>query len=261
MRTRRGSKNYVDLAASSDDELGAEPIELQNLERDLPMAFGRQGSSSAKYEDVDALYGENGGAGGSRNTFHLKEEEHHLEALQKMSAFECKDYDICDSQLNKATNSVKSKKEYNLREALCWLLPIVIGILMGFTAFVVDIGIEWLVTFRYESTKDKIDTGGSGVALPLLIFVSLSALFTCVAGGLVAFVEPLAAGSGIPEVKTYLNGVRMKNLLHVKTLVAKLCGIMFSIGAGLIAGKEGPFVHGGAIVGSGVSAMASKALG
>ena len=29
----------------------------------------------------------------------------------------------------------------------------------------------------------------------------------------------------------------------------------------LIAGKEGPFVHGGAIVGSGVSAMASKALG
>ncbi|QDZ22769.1 chloride channel protein [Chloropicon primus] len=242
---RRGSKTYIDLATHSDDE----ELELGS------MPFGR--SSSAKYEDVDALYGSEGG----RATFHLKEEEHHLEALEKMNRFECKDYDICDSQLNKLTNSVKSKKEYNLREALCWLLPIVIGVLMGITAFVVDIGIEWVVTFRYERTKDKIYANSSSIALPLFIFVSTSAAFTCVAGGLVAFVEPLAAGSGIPEVKTYLNGVRMKNLLHIKTLVAKLCGIMFSIGAGLIAGKEGPFVHGGAIVGSGVSAMASKALG
>lgn len=48
--------------------------------------------------------------------------------------------------------------------------------------------------------------------------------------------EPLAAGSGIPEVKTYLNGVHIKGLLTIKTLATKLSGITFSIAAGLIAG-------------------------
>lgn len=70
--------------------------------------------------------------------------------------------------------------------------------------------------------------------------------------------QPLAAGSGIPEIKVYLNGVYIKGLLHIKALVAKLCSVMFSISAGLVAGKEGPFVHGGAIVGGGFGSMGSK---
>jgi chloride channel 7 len=90
--------------------------------------------------------------------------------------------------------------------------------------------------------------------------VGISLAFALVAGGLVSFVEPLAAGSGIPEVKTYLNGVHIKGLLTIRTLVAKLCGITFSIAAGLIAGKEGPFVHGGGIVGGGIGGMGSQSL-
>ena len=54
-----------------------------------------------------------------------------------------------------------------------------------------------------------------------------------------SFVEPLAAGSGIPEVKTYLNGVHIRGLLTIRTLVTKLSGICFSIAAGLIAGGRG----------------------
>ncbi len=51
-----------------------------------------------------------------------------------------------------------------------------------------------------------------------------------------SFVEPLAAGSGIPEVKTYLNGIHIRGLLTIRTLITKLSGITFSIAAGLIAG-------------------------
>ena len=94
-----------------------------------------------------------------------------------------------------------------------------------------------------------------------LAHVSVSCAFAAVAGGLVSYVEPLAAGSGIPELKTYLNGVHLKGLLRLKTVVAKLGGISFSIGAGLIAGKEGPFVHGGGLVGGGLSAFGSNTLG
>ena len=46
--------------------------------------------------------------------------------------------------------------------------------------------------------------------------------------------------------------------MQVKTLVAKLVGVVFSIAAGLIAGKEGPFVHGGGIVGGGLGGMGSQ---
>lgn len=43
-------------------------------------------------------------------------------------------------------------------------------------------------------------------------------------------------------MKTYLNGVHIRGLLTIRTLAAKLLGIVFAIGAGVIAGKEGPFV-------------------
>ena len=45
---------------------------------------------------------------------------------------------------------------------------------------------------------------------------------------------------------------------QVRTLVAKLIGVVFSIAAGLIAGKEGPFVHGGGIVGGGIGSLGSQ---
>ena len=66
--------------------------------------------------------------------------------------------------------------------------------------------------------------------------------------------EPLAAGSGIPEVKTYLNGVHIKGLLTLRTLATKLSGITFSIAAGLIAGGWG-------LGGGGHGCMARLGLG
>jgi len=52
-----------------------------------------------------------------------------------------------------------------------------------------------------------------GFWAPFATFVSISIGYAIVAGSLVAFVEPLAAGSGIPEIKTYLNGIHIKGLL------------------------------------------------
>ena len=52
-----------------------------------------------------------------------------------------------------------------------------------------------------------------------------------------SYIEPLAAGSGIPELKTYLNGVRLPGLLRLQTIITKLGGIVFTISSGLIAGK------------------------
>jgi chloride channel 7 len=56
------------------------------------------------------------------------------------------------------------------------------------------------------------------------MYVGISVLYATVAGCLVSFVEPLAAGSGIAEVKTYLNGIHIRGLLAVSLpLLPPLC--------------------------------------
>lgn len=41
--------------------------------------------------------------------------------------------------------------------------------------------------------------------------------------------------------------------VRVKTLLCKVLGVLFSVAAGLPAGKEGPMVHSGAVVAAGIS--------
>lgn len=44
--------------------------------------------------------------------------------------------------------------------------------------------------------------------------------------------QPLAAGSGIPEIKCYLNGVKIRNVVRFRTLLAKAIGVLFSVSGG-----------------------------
>lgn len=53
----------------------------------------------------------------------------------------------------------------------------------------------------------------------------------------------LAAGSGIPEIKTILSGFVIPHFLDFKVLVVKAAGAVFAVATGMCLGKEGPFVH------------------
>lgn len=53
----------------------------------------------------------------------------------------------------------------------------------------------------------------------------------------------MAAGSGIPEIKTILSGFVIPHLLDLKVLIAKALGSVFAVSTGMCLGKEGPFVH------------------
>ena len=53
-----------------------------------------------------------------------------------------------------------------------------------------------------------------------------------------AFPSLLPTGSGIPEMKTILRGVVLKEYLTMRTLVAKIIGLVTSLGCGLPIGKE-----------------------
>ena len=53
----------------------------------------------------------------------------------------------------------------------------------------------------------------------------------------------MAAGSGIPEIKTILSGFVIPHFLDFKVLVVKAVGAVFAVASGMCLGKEGPFVH------------------
>lgn len=53
----------------------------------------------------------------------------------------------------------------------------------------------------------------------------------------------MAAGSGIPEIKTILSGFVIPNFLSYKVLAVKAIGSIFAVSTGMCLGKEGPFVH------------------
>ncbi|KAK0619058.1 chloride channel [Immersiella caudata] len=53
----------------------------------------------------------------------------------------------------------------------------------------------------------------------------------------------MAAGSGIPEIKTILSGFVIPHFLDFKVMVVKAVGSTFAVATGMCLGKEGPFVH------------------
>uniref|UniRef100_A0AAY5KF55 Chloride channel protein n=1 Tax=Esox lucius TaxID=8010 RepID=A0AAY5KF55_ESOLU len=73
------------------------------------------------------------------------------------------------------------------------------------------------------------------------IFLSISCVF-----------KPVAAGSGIPEIKSYLNGVKIPGIVRLRAFLCKAIGVLFTVAGGMFVGKEGPMIHCGAIVGAGL---------
>eukprot|EP00425_Heterocapsa_triquetra_P046625 CAMPEP_0195089294 /NCGR_PEP_ID=MMETSP0448-20130528/28616_1 /TAXON_ID=66468 /ORGANISM="Heterocapsa triquestra, Strain CCMP 448" /LENGTH=636 /DNA_ID=CAMNT_0040123017 /DNA_START=38 /DNA_END=1945 /DNA_ORIENTATION=+ len=60
---------------------------------------------------------------------------------------------------------------------------------------------------------------------------------------LVSRFAPAAAGSGIPEVKTILNGFVLPDVVNMRTLLVKVPGLILSVASGMALGHEGPMVH------------------
>jgi chloride channel 3/4/5 len=53
----------------------------------------------------------------------------------------------------------------------------------------------------------------------------------------------MAAGSGIPEIKTILSGLAIPHFLDLKILIVKAVGATFAVATGMCLTKERPFVH------------------
>uniref|UniRef100_A0A914W961 Chloride channel protein n=1 Tax=Plectus sambesii TaxID=2011161 RepID=A0A914W961_9BILA len=126
-----------------------------------------------------------------------------------------------------------------------WFLSAVLGIIMAVLSVSMDFGIEWcqdchVDLLNYFAQYSTMSAYGAWVGYALVLVVA-SAIF-------VRLVGPQAVGSGIPEVKTIMRGVLLKEYVTFRVLVSKMIGLILSLGSGLPIGKEGPFVHIAAVV-------------
>lgn len=160
-----------------------------------------------------------------------------------------------------------------------WLCVLIVGVLTGTIAAIIDIGAAWMKDLRegicpqaFWFNKEQCcwasnDTVFEGHAckqwygwphvfsldlvleswgyyiILYFLYVFWSVLFGSIAATLVHTFAPYACGSGIPEIKTILSGFIIRGYLGKWTLLIKSVGLVLAVGAGLSLGKEGPLVH------------------
>ena len=116
------------------------------------------------------------------------------------------------------------------REVRRWILTFIIGLLCGIVATFVTYFTKVLtkmkfMVFNYILEQEKLDEIPFGSAFIVLC------VFNVIFGMLAWFsvyLEPLAAGSGIPEIKCFLNGLNIPRIVRIKTLLCKIIGLIFA---------------------------------
>ncbi len=102
-----------------------------------------------------------------------------------------------------------TRREQSRRIVVKWLVTLVIGIITGVFAFAMTMGIQWLLFGKMTLIYMLINQCDC-IWQPLLAYVAINFGAILVGVTLVQFVAPAAGGSGIPEIKCYLNGVKGK---------------------------------------------------
>eukprot|EP01029_Cantina_marsupialis_P013004 TRINITY_DN28836_c0_g1_i1.p1 TRINITY_DN28836_c0_g1~~TRINITY_DN28836_c0_g1_i1.p1 ORF type:complete len:895 (+),score=278.33 TRINITY_DN28836_c0_g1_i1:62-2746(+) len=177
---------------------------------------------------------------------------------------ESADFDYYESNIHEASIHQLDHTFFTGRTAKRWMLTMVIGILTACVGAGITCMVRVLSEWKFEYIQDLIvpgDNSISGLLIPYLSYLGISVGFVLFASSLVCFIEPVAIGSGISEIKTLLNGVRLPRVVRIKTLICKAVGVLFSVAGGLPVGKEGPMIHSGAIIAAGMSQGKSTALG
>uniref|UniRef100_A0A3B4X4Q7 Chloride channel protein n=1 Tax=Seriola lalandi dorsalis TaxID=1841481 RepID=A0A3B4X4Q7_SERLL len=176
--------------------------------------------------------------------------------------FQSLDYDNIENQLFLEEERRMSYMGFRCLEISRWVVCGLIGFLTGLIACFIDIAVEELAGIKYQVVKENIEkfTEVGGLSISLLLWAVLNSAIVMGGAIIVAFFEPIAAGSGIPQIKCYLNGVKVPRVVRLKTLMVKVFGVICSVVGGLAVGKEGPMIHSGAVVAAGVSQGRSTSL-
>ncbi|KAH9513089.1 H(+)/Cl(-) exchange transporter 7 [Bulinus truncatus] len=179
--------------------------------------------------------------------------------------FQSLDYEVSDNQIYQNEEKEKSSKRWKLYwvGVRRWIICFLIGIFTGLTAGLIDFGVEKISLQKFQQVKDLLDkyVNTSYMFLPQIVWFFINMGLVMVGSFLTTYFEPVSAGSGIPQIKCYLNGVIVPHVVRFKTLIIKVIGVLSAVAGGLAVGKEGPMIHSGAVIAAGISQGRTTSIG
>lgn len=129
------------------------------------------------------------------------------------------------------------------------------GICVGAITGVVIVLFRFLIE-QLEFLRERLYNGEIFQGYSTGLMIVLGIIFMMIVLSKVVEKEPMASGSGIPQIKGILLG---KMHMHwVSVLFYKFIGGVLAIGSGLSLGREGPSVQLGATIGQGVSRLSRR---
>ncbi|CAN6250378.1 unnamed protein product [Urochloa humidicola] len=158
------------------------------------------------------------------------------------------DYELIENDVFKQDWRARGRGHILRYVALKWALCFLVGAFAAATGFVANLGVENVAGAKFVVTSNLMLQGKHGSAFG--VFLASNFALTMLAAVLTVYVAPAAAGSGIPEVKSYLNGVDAPNIFSLRTLIVKIVGCIAAVSSSLHVGKAGPLVHTGACIAS-----------
>lgn len=127
---------------------------------------------------------------------------------------------------------------------------IAVGVLTGLIISLFRLTLEKAEFLRNSALSIGLHGSIGLILLPALLVLSYGIVVLCMK------MAPLCGGSGIPQVKGELKGQVEQKWYRI--LPAKFIGGIFTIGAGLSMGREGPSIQLGAMAGKGFSRLGKK---
>ncbi|EHA8589746.1 chloride channel protein CLC-c [Cocos nucifera] len=156
------------------------------------------------------------------------------------------DYEIVENDLFKQDWRSRKKVQIFQYIVLKWTLALLIGLATGLVGFFNNLAVENIAGFKLLLTSNLMLEHRFFAAF--LAYSGCNLVLAAAAAAICAYIAPAAAGSGIPEVKAYLNGIDAHSILAPSTLFVKIFGSVLGVSAGFVLGKEGPMVHTGACI-------------
>jgi hypothetical protein len=237
---------------------GSEPLlqpfeEAQGLTRRKNGGRQNNGHLPLNDHDNDGLYAEDG-PGGKYHTPHsrLRVAPGGLESKLPPPP-ESLDFDMWESRVNLMYN-IELLSRGAVNSILKWVFIMLIALCTACVAVFIDFFVKTLSRIKLDILYNNVQLeqeGSQTKGIGFAYFLCFQVSFVLIACCTVVFGEPMAAGSGIPEIKTMLNGIKVPNAVTAKALCCKAIGVLFSVAGGLPCGKEGPMIHSGAILGAG----------
>ncbi|XP_071348625.1 chloride channel protein 2a isoform X5 [Trachinotus anak] len=204
--------------------------ENRTLQYQQTLMYGRYTQELGVYAKEEAARLRDGGVrdgGGLRRNTSVRSRAADLLEYEKDPCAKCQ---LCASRCQKFLIS---------RVGEDWIFLILLGLLMALVSWVMD----YAIAFCQEAQKWMYGGLDSNMLLQYIAWVTYPVVLITFSAGFTQILAPQAVGSGIPEMKTILRGVVLKEYLTFKTFVAKVIGLTCALGSGMPLGKEGPFVH------------------